>query len=207
MLMWVACRAFLARQTRLWATEVDPGRVAGLEIVKYPHPALRRPNDDIDESEFEYVEHLSRRMLELMYKAEGVGLAAPQVGINKRLMVFNPEGKRERWLDEVVFINPVIVQASEGSDVESEGCLSFPDMSGDVKRSKWIKVEGLTPRGKKIKKKYTGWVARIFQHEFDHLNGVVYIDHLQDVDRDAIQDKIEGLVHNHDEKLHGPAAL
>ncbi|KAJ8614565.1 hypothetical protein CTAYLR_004079 [Chrysophaeum taylorii] len=187
--------------------EVDPGIVAGLQIVKYPHPALRAANVEVRESEFETAEKLARRMLDLMYEAKGVGLAAPQVGVNKRLMVFNPEGKRERWLDEVVFLNPKIVDSSKGRDSEPEGCLSFPDMQGNVDRAKWIKVEGLSPKGRKIKKKYTGWVARIFQHEFDHLDGIVYVDRLNDQDRGAIQPKLDDLVQNHDGAKHGPPAL
>eukprot|EP00957_Ditylum_brightwellii_P124109 9460595-Ditylum_brightwellii.AAC.1 len=78
-------------------------------------------------------------MLLVMYAAEGVGLAAPQVGINKRLMVYNESGDRKKWLSEVIMVNPKIVEFSDATDVENEGCLSFPDMNGDVQRSKWIK--------------------------------------------------------------------
>lgn len=79
-------------------------------------------------------------MFLVMYASEGVGLAAPQVGINKRLMVYNESGDRKKWLNEMVMVNPKIVEFSEAKDVENEGCLSFPDMRGDVQRSKWIKV-------------------------------------------------------------------
>ena len=79
-------------------------------------------------------------MFLVMYASEGVGLAAPQVGINKRLMVYNESGDRKKWLNEMVMVNPTIVEFSEAKDVENEGCLSFPDMRGDVQRSKWIKV-------------------------------------------------------------------
>ena len=113
-----------------------------------------------------------------MYAAEGVGLAAPQVGVNKRLMVYNEAGDKTKWLQEVVLVNPKIVEFSDAREIETEGCLSFPNMNGKVERSKWIKVEALSLKGKKMKKKYTGWEARIFQHEYDHLDGILYVDRL-----------------------------
>ena len=171
--------------------------VEGLEIVKYPHPALRAENAEITVEELKEskeVADLSKRMLKLMYNAEGVGLAAPQVGVNKRLMVYNPSGDSKRWLDETVLVNPRIVEYSDAKDEEIEGCLSFPDMSGEVERSKWIKVEAMNLKGKKIKKKYTGWEARIFQHEYDHLDGTVYIDRLSDETRAKVQPRLDELV-------------
>mmetsp|Transcript_10176 Transcript_10176/g.33296 ORF Transcript_10176/g.33296 Transcript_10176/m.33296 type:complete len:261 (-) Transcript_10176:150-932(-) len=174
--------------------EIDPGVIAGLEIVKYPHPSLRARSEEVAEADFGDAEKIARRMLALMYEANGVGLAAPQVGVNKRLMVFNPEGKKEKWLDEVILLNPKIVDASAGTDVGTEGCLSFPGMSGDVARRKWIKVEATSTKGKTIRKKYQGWVARIFQHEYDHLDGTVYIDHLPDHQRKDIQPALDDLI-------------
>lgn len=174
--------------------EVDPGKIAGLEIVKYPHPSLRRKSEVIPPEAFGEAHAIARRMLELMYEANGVGLAAPQVGISKRLMVFNPEGRKERWLDEVILVNPQVVETSSGRDTDVEGCLSFPGMQGDVERHKWIKVEALTPKGRKIKKKYEGYLARIFQHEYDHLEGVVYVDHLSEADRDEVQPVLDDLI-------------
>jgi peptide deformylase len=94
-----------------------------------------------------------KEMFMVMYACKGVGLAAPQVGINKRLMVFNPEGDAKKWLKEISLVNPRIVETSESTDVEVEGCLSFPNMQGSVRRYKWIKVEANDLKGKKIKKK------------------------------------------------------
>jgi peptide deformylase len=136
--------------------EVDPGVVEGtdLRIVKYPHPALRKPNQEITLEELKEsteIAVLAKGMLKIMYAAEGVGLAAPQVGVNKRLMVYNPSGDSTKWLDETILVNPTIVESSEASDIETEGCLSFPDMSGDVTRSKWIKVQAINLRGKPVK--------------------------------------------------------
>jgi len=183
--------------------EVDPGVVEGtdLRIVKYPHPSLRAKNEDITAEELKEgsINKLAKEMLLLMYAAEGVGLAAPQVGVNKRLMVYNESGDKKKWLDEVVMVNPRIVELSEAKDIETEGCLSFPDMSGDVERAKWIKVEALNLKGKKIKKKFKGWEARIFQHEYDHLDGVVYIDRLSEEGRSEVQPRLSELIEEYGE--------
>ena len=189
------------KMSDLWATadnEVDPGVVAGtdLQIVKYPHPSLRETNAEISKEELKdgSIAQLAKEMFLVMYAAEGVGLAAPQVGVNKRLMVYNESGDKKRWLDEVVMVNPVITEMSDGTDEAEEACLSFPEMSGDVVRSKWIKVEALNLRGKKIKRKFSGWEARIFQHEYDHLDGTVYIDRLTEKGRADVQPRLDTLV-------------
>jgi peptide deformylase len=125
--------------------EIDPGVVEGtdLRIVKYPHPCLRAKNDEVAlPDEQESISKLAKEMLKVMYAAEGVGLAAPQVGVNKRLMVYNPTGDSKKWLEEKILVNPQIVEFSEAKDEDIEGCLSFPQMNGEVIRSKWIKVEG-----------------------------------------------------------------
>lgn len=195
--------------------EVDPGQVAGtnLRIVKYPHPALRQKNVEITMEELQNgsIAKLAKEMFLLMYAAQGVGLAAPQVGINKRLMVYNEMGDATKWLSEVVLVNPRIVQYSDGKTIENEGCLSFPNMNGPVERSKWIKVEALSLRGKKITKKYQDWEARIFQHEYDHLDGIVYIDRLVSMeDKNRLQPQLQDLIQQYQgsteiENLGAPA--
>ena len=179
-------------------TEVDPGKVEGtdLQIVKYPHPSLRKENAEITPEELKdgSISKLAKEMFLIMYAAQGVGLAAPQVGVNKRLMVYNESGDSKKWLNEVVMVNPQIVEFSEGKDVEAEGCLSFPDMNGDVERSKWIKVQATNLKGKPIKKKFSGWEARIFQHEYDHLDGTVYIDRLDETERAKVQPRLDELI-------------
>jgi peptide deformylase len=91
-------------------------------------------------------------------------------------------------------VNPKIVEFSDSKEIDMEGCLSFPDMSGEVERSKWIKVEAFNLKGKKMKKKYTGWEARIFQHEYDHLDGVVYIDRLSEEGRKEVETRVDELI-------------
>jgi len=175
--------------------EVDPGVVEGtdLRILKYPHPKLRAPDEEVSVFDDE-LKRIVKEMFLVMYASKGVGLAAPQVGINKRIMVFNPEGDKKKWLKEVSLINPKIVAESDGTDVDVEACLSFPDMQGKVRRHKWIKVEAQDLKGKKIKKKYDGWEARVFQHEYDHLDGTVYIDRLDEEGRKEVQPTLDKLI-------------
>lgn len=188
--------------SRLFSTkeEIDPGVVEGtdLRVLKYPHPSLRAPNEEIPLEELQgpgcEIAKIAKEMFLVMYATQGVGLAAPQVGINKRLMVYNEHGDAKKWMSEVIMVNPKIVEYSEATDIEQEGCLSFPDMGGDVERSKWIKVEAQNLKGKRIKKKFRGWEARIFQHEYDHLDGKVYIDRLSEDGRKEIQPKLDELI-------------
>lgn len=178
--------------------EIDPGTVEGtnLRVLRYPHPLLRAPNATVQPDEFnDKLKKTAREMLAIMYASRGVGLAAPQVGINKRLMVFNPEGEKKAFLKEIVMVNPEIVAKSKKTVVELEACLSFPGMSGNVRRHEWVKVEANRLNGKKFKVRYEGWIARIFQHEFDHLQGTVYVDKLEtDEDRTKVKDQLAELV-------------
>uniref|UniRef100_A0A7R9W3J9 Peptide deformylase n=1 Tax=Pseudictyota dubia TaxID=2749911 RepID=A0A7R9W3J9_9STRA len=191
---------FSAPWTELFSAieEVDPGVVDGtdLRVLKYPHPSLRKENSEVSAEEIAdgSIAKIAKEMFLVMYAAEGVGLAAPQVGINKRLMVYNEHGDAKKWLSEVVLVNPKIVEFSDGTDTATEGCLSFPGMDGPVQRSKWIKVEAQSLKGKKIKKKYKGWEARIFQHEYDHLDGITYIDRLSEDARETVQPRLDELV-------------
>lgn len=181
--------------------EVDPGAVEGTDyrIVKYPHPSLRAENAEVVlPDEQDSITQLSKEMLKIMYAAEGVGLAAPQIGVNKRLMVYNPTGDSKKWMDETILVNPRIVEYSNAEDEQIEGCLSFPDMQGEVIRSKWIKVEAVTPKGRKIKKKFKGWEARIFQHEYDHLDGTVYTDRLSLETKVKVQPRLDELIEEYD---------
>jgi len=109
-------------------------------------------------------------------------------------MVYNESGDKKKWLDETIMVNPKIVESSEGRDTDGEACLSFPDMSGDVERPKWVKIEALNLKGKTVKKKFTGWTARLFQHEYDHLDGVVYIDRLTEDGRAKVQPTLDKLI-------------
>lgn len=111
-------------------------------------------------------------MMSVMYAAEGVGLAAPQVGINKRLMVFNEEGDPQYPEKEMVLVNPTIIAKSPERATREEGCLSFPDIGGHVSRAVWIEVEYQDMEGVRKTVVLEGISAVIFQHEYDHLDKV-----------------------------------
>ncbi len=116
---------------------------------------------------------LAEEMLLVMYAAEGVGLAAPQVGINKRLMVFNEEGDPSAKDKEMILVNPIIKSKSEDMIIDEEGCLSFPDIGGEVARHEWIEVDYQTIDGKPVNGEiFEGINSVIFQHEYDHLDKV-----------------------------------
>lgn len=180
--------------------EVDPGEVevegTDLRVLKYPHPSLRAENAEVTEEELKSgeIKKIAKEMFLVMYATQGVGLAAPQVGINKKLMVYNETGDKKKWLQEVIMVNPKIVEFSEAVEVDQEGCLSFPGMNGDIQRSKWIKVEAMNMKGKKMKKKFKGWEARIFQHEYDHLDGVVYPDRMSEEGKGEVDERLNELV-------------
>ena len=180
--------------------EIDPGIVEGtdLRILKYPHPLLRAPNDDVEKFDY-WLKKLTKDMFKVMYASRGVGLAAPQVGINKRLMVVNWEGDPGKSKCELVLCNPSIVEASSVMEVEEEGCLSFPGFTADVARSDKIVVEFTTVKGKSKRLELSGWEARVFQHEYDHLDGVLYVDRLSEAERSRVQPELDQLI-----AAHGP---
>ncbi|GMH33997.1 hypothetical protein BSKO_01831 [Bryopsis sp. KO-2023] len=154
-----------------------------LRIVEYPDPRLRADNSTI-KVPAEGLEELSKEMFRLMYEDDGVGLAAPQVGMNIRMMVFNPEGFTDKS-QEVVLVNPKIIKSSKATDFLEEGCLSFRSVSGnrplllgDVERPVSIKVKARDLEGKKVDMKLEGFVARVFQHEYDHLQQTLFFERM-----------------------------
>jgi len=188
--------------------EVDPGVVAGLTVLKYPHPRLRAENSDVEKFDYD-LKQLTKRMFKLMYASRGVGLAAPQVGINQRLMVVNWDGDPGRSGSELVLCNPSIVEASTATDVETEGCLSFPGFIADVERAESIVVEFQTVKGKPRRLELSGWEARVFQHEYDHLDGKLYAtDRLSEAESARVQPELERLIRSYDDEAGlAPAAL
>jgi peptide deformylase len=143
------------------------------EIVIYPEKVLKSRAENIENIDLGIV-NLAEDMALTMYDAPGVGLAAPQVGEGIRLIVVDQTaGKEEGHL--ITIINPEIVQ-KEGTDVDSEMCLSVPDTSIDVVRAERILVKGIDLKGNEVRIEAEGFLARIFQHEIDHLNGVVILD-------------------------------
>lgn len=144
-----------------------------LKIISYPDPRLRRvsvPVEDFDDN----LRALVRRMFELTREAKGVGLAAAQVGQNIRLFISNHTQKPE---DDRVYVNPVLFDA-EGEETAQEGCLSLPNINVDVVRAQSVKIQAKDISGNPIEQFETGYIARIWQHELDHLNGILLIDRM-----------------------------
>jgi peptide deformylase len=143
-------------------------------ILIYPDTVLKTRAGEIANIDQDIVD-LAEDMKHAMYKAPGVGLAAPQVGYAKRLILVDPTGgKSPDTL--LVMINPVIVE-KEGADTDSEMCLSVPEVSVDVKRFKKILIKGTNLAGKEVELEAEDYLARIFQHEIDHLDGKVILDY------------------------------
>jgi peptide deformylase len=147
-----------------------------LELIYYPHPVLRHPSKPLKKVDSE-LRKMIAEMLEIMYKHQGVGLAANQVGLPYRLFVANPEGDPKVTEAEHVFINPVL-RRGKGSVEGEEGCLSIPDVRAPVTRHESIEIEAFDLAGNEIHGELNGMFARIAQHEVDHLDGVLFIDRL-----------------------------
>jgi peptide deformylase len=160
-------------------------------IVLFGADVLQKPAEPVTQiSEEEIL--LVKDMVETMYKAPGVGLAANQVGVGKRIMVTDPSaGEKRNQL--ITIINPKIVVA-EGEQYEEEGCLSVPGFSAAVVRPKSVIIAGLDVNGKEITVEGKDLLARAFCHEMDHLNGVFFLDHLSFIKRDMIKRKIRKLI-------------
>ena len=162
-----------AAPPRLDLSRIDP---AALSIVKYPDPRLRRVSRPLADDEFTpALSAIVARMFDLMREAKGVGLAAPQVGLNVRLFVMNPTGEPA---DDAAYANPVLLPHGEPGDEEAdEGCLSLPNITIPVLRSKNLRLTGRDPRtGDAVDVASSGFPTRVWQHEADHLDGVMLID-------------------------------
>ncbi|MFP4382943.1 MAG: peptide deformylase [Spirochaetia bacterium] len=154
-----------------------------LEIIKVPNPALNESADEIDTIDKATAE-LAGEMINLMIKEKGIGLAAPQVNLNKRLFVVSLQGDTPR-----IFINPQIIETSLEETEMEEGCLSIPGIYTDIKRPAAVRVQAWNERGRPFTLEADGILARVIQHEFDHLQGVLFVDYLQDRKREKVMKK------------------
>lgn len=152
-----------------------------MKIVSYPHPALRRPAEPVKSIDKQLNLHIGE-MKELMYKAEGLGLAAPQVALPYQLLVMNVTGDASKPECEEVYLNPTIVERKGSVDAD-EGCLSFPGLYQKIRRAKTVKVQAYNLKGQLVEKVVHDLEARAWQHEIDHLNGVLYIDKMGTIAR------------------------
>lgn len=163
------------------------------EIVKYPDPVLSKAAADVTVFDKELAT-LVEEMFDSMYAAQGIGLAAPQIGISQRITVIDTSFK-ERPADKIVLINPEIIER-EGQQFEEEGCLSLPEIREKVRRAAWVKVRAKNVKGDSIEVDGTELLARALQHEIDHLDGILFIDHLSRLKRDLVHRRIKKMQRN-----------
>ena len=163
------------------------------EIVKYPDPVLSTPAQSVTAFD-EDLKILVEEMFESMYAAHGIGLAAPQIGISKRLTVIDVNFKKDP-ADQLVLVNPQIIER-EGKQFEEEGCLSLPEIREKVNRAAAVKVRAQNVTGEWFEMEGEELLARAFQHEIDHLDGILFIDRLSRLKRDLLLRKIKKMQKN-----------
>jgi len=156
-----------------------------LKLSFYPDPVLRKKCERVEEITSK-IKELLKEMAQIMYASRGIGLAGPQVGQLKRVITV---GTKKGLIG---LINPKII-SKKGSQIGEEGCLSFPGLFVKIKRAQVVEVEGLDSEGKLIKIKALGLLARVFQHEIDHLDGILMIDRLGFVEKLKIGKKLKKL--------------
>lgn len=167
-----------------------------LPITVYGDPVLRKVTENI-ELGFEGLSNLIENMFETMYNAEGVGLAAPQIGLLIRLFVvdLSPLGKEEPSLAgfKKAFINAKIIERSGDEELMEEGCLSIPGIHEEVYRKNHIRIQYLDPDGIAHDEVYTGYTARVLQHEYDHLDGIMFTDHCSPLKKRLLKRKLSDI--------------
>lgn len=177
--------------------------MAVLEIQTNDAPVLRQKATPIQEIDAD-LKPFIKNMFETMYEAQGIGLAAPQVGVSKRIIVIDIE-KHHPEYPQIALINPVITLAV-GEELAEEGCLSLPGVRGIVRRAAIVKVEGMLPNGNNIEFDASSLMARVLQHEIDHLNGILFTDLLRAEDQELLESQPESsekTVIENEDSLHG----
>ena len=164
--------------------------MAKLKVYEYPHPILRQKAQKVEKVDDE-LRKLLDDMLETMYEEVGVGLAAPQVGVSKRMLVIDYERDEEHPGNPIYMINPEIIWKSEEKVCGEEGCLSVPGQRAEVERFAKIKVRYVDYYGKQQEVLAEDFFAIVIQHEMDHLDGILYIDRISRLKRNMLLKKME----------------
>ena len=187
------------------AMRVNPEAFEGsaMTITEYPMPVLRNPNANVTRFDDAFKQTCAE-MMKIMYQADGVGLAATQVGIPERFFVYNPSGNADLGILERIVVNPRIFEYGRETVVEEEGCLSTrsEDCAGEVARAREIWAEYQTVDGAVKRLKLRDFEARVFQHEYDHIEGVLHVDRLDAADRAKAQPTLDAMV-----EAHGPGGV
>lgn len=163
------------------------------QVVKYPDPVLSKKGATVKDFGPELAQFVEE-MFASMYAAHGIGLAAPQIGVSKRITVIDVSFK-ERPEERVILINPEVIER-EGKQFEEEGCLSLPEIREKVQRAARVKVRAQNANGEFFEVEGEELLARAMQHEIDHLDGILFIDHLSGLKRDLVKRKIRKLQKN-----------
>ena len=167
----------------------------------YPEPVLRKVAQPIVAFD-ERLRATVAAMFERMRASHGVGLAAPQVGLNQRILVLNPTGEAQ---DDLALINVTIIERSGALTSFEEGCLSFPDIYAEVKRPERCTVSFSTPTGERIEREFEGFTSRIVQHEYDHLEGVLLVDRMSPADKARHKSALAALVDRYKSRVSSGA--
>ena len=152
------------------------------DVVLFPDPVLRKETEEITAFDDE-LKGVVEGMFERMFESQGVGLAAPQVGLSMRLFVLNDEGDKDKPERNLALINPTIKSFGGKKTRHEEGCLSLPGVHADITRPEKCVVHHFDVDGNEVEKEYDGFVARIIQHEYDHLQGVLLVDRMTPSDK------------------------
>ncbi|MDA7593216.1 peptide deformylase [Rhodobacteraceae bacterium] len=168
-------------------------------IVLHPDARLKKKSVEI-ETITDALIKLAEDMMETMYDAPGIGLAAPQIGVLERLIVMDCAKKEDEEPDPIIMVNPTIIASSEENSVYEEGCLSIPEHFAEITRPEFVQVEWIDLGGKQHSEEFNGLKSTCVQHEIDHLNGKLFIDYLGPMKRQLITRKIQKFKR---EKLRG----
>ena len=171
--------------------------MAILPILVAPHPVLKKVAEPVETVDDE-IRRILEDMLETMYDAPGIGLAAPQVGISKRMLVIDVAARDEEPRPMKI-INPEILNQSADLSTYDEGCLSFPDQYAEVKRPATVRLRYLDETGTQHEIEADGLLATCVQHEIDHLDGIVFVDHISSLKRGMIMRKVQKWKKTHPE--------
>ncbi len=166
-------------------------------VVLYGHPVLRREAEDFLPEEKEGIPNLIDDMYETMYKADGIGLAGPQIGLSKRIFVIDATPLAEEMPEladfKKAFINARIVEREGDVVSDNEGCLSLPGISESVGRPLKIRIRYVDADFNEYDEVYEGWAARVIQHEYDHIDGVLFVDHLAPLKKRLLKSKLNAI--------------
>lgn len=162
-----------------------------MDVVRYPGPVLRRGGKKVETFDAALAK-TAQDMLDTMYASKGVGLAAPQVDLEIDLLVLNPTGDPKDREGELVLVNPEILER-KGREYGEEGCLSFPGLYAEVERALRIQVRYQDLQGQVHERRFEDFVARVIQHEVDHLRGVLFVDRLSSVEKMRVKGSLQDM--------------